>query len=172
MAQYGVTVFRDDSEPSVLGSARTEASVYLGASGDLRAETHTLDSVGISNNEVMSSIFQLFPATSLNKFIVKVFSDGNISMLMSSKKVPIIPKMIYKSESAFINCKIEWKMSLLGIMILIGYQSKMGSGKYAWKRRGVLSCIHLFSKALHSGVSQRHVLYHYQIFPINDGDKL
>ena len=41
MAQYGVTVFRDDSEPSVLGSARTEASVYLGASGDLRADTDT-----------------------------------------------------------------------------------------------------------------------------------
>ena len=59
-------------------------------------------------------------------------------MLMSSKKVPIIPKMIYKSESAFSNCKIEWKMSLLGIMILIGYQSKMGSGKYAWKKEGSL----------------------------------
>ncbi len=37
-----VTVSRDDSEPAVLGSARIEASVYLGASGDLRAETHTL----------------------------------------------------------------------------------------------------------------------------------
>ena len=82
MAQNGVTVLRDDSEPSVLGSARTEAAVYLGASGDLRAETQTLDSFGISNNEVMSSIFQLFPATSLNKFIVEVFSDGNVSMLM------------------------------------------------------------------------------------------
>ena len=46
MAQYGVTVSRDDSEPSVLGSARSEASVYLGASGDLRAETHTLSSSG------------------------------------------------------------------------------------------------------------------------------
>jgi hypothetical protein len=67
MAQYGVTVFRDDSEPSVLGSARSEASVYLGSSGDLRAETHTLDSFGISDNKVMSSIFQLFPATSLNR---------------------------------------------------------------------------------------------------------
>ena len=46
MAQYGVTVSRDDSEPSVLGSTRTEASVYRGASGDLRhgAETHTLSS--------------------------------------------------------------------------------------------------------------------------------
>jgi hypothetical protein len=86
MAQYGVTVFRDDSDPSVLGSARTEVSVYLGASGDLRAETHALDSVGISNDEVMSSIFQLFPATLLNKLIVEVFSDGNVSMLMSSKK--------------------------------------------------------------------------------------
>ena len=46
MAQNGVTVLRDDSEPSVLGSARSEASVYLGASGDLRAETHTLSSSG------------------------------------------------------------------------------------------------------------------------------
>ncbi len=52
MAQYGVTVFRDDSEPSVLGSARTEASVtvYLGASGDLRAETHALSSSGTPTN--------------------------------------------------------------------------------------------------------------------------
>jgi hypothetical protein len=46
MAQYGVAVSRDDSEPSVLGSARSEASEYLGASGDLRAETHTLSSSG------------------------------------------------------------------------------------------------------------------------------
>jgi hypothetical protein len=44
MAQYGVTVFRDDPEPSVLGSARTEASVYLGASGHLRA--HSLQRLG------------------------------------------------------------------------------------------------------------------------------
>jgi hypothetical protein len=51
MAQLGVTVFRDDSDPSVLGSARAEASVYLGASGDLRAGTHTLESYGISSND-------------------------------------------------------------------------------------------------------------------------
>ena len=55
MAQYGVAVSRDDSEPSVLGSARTEASVYLGASGDLRAETHTLSSFGTSVNQVLSN---------------------------------------------------------------------------------------------------------------------
>ena len=55
MAQYGVTVSRDDSEPSVLGSARSEASVYLGASGDLRAETHTLSSFGTSINQVRAT---------------------------------------------------------------------------------------------------------------------
>ena len=55
MAQYGVAVSRDDSEPSVLGSARTETSVYLGASGDLRAETHTLSSFGTSVNQVTTS---------------------------------------------------------------------------------------------------------------------
>jgi hypothetical protein len=56
MAQNGVTVFRDDSDPSVLGSARAEASVYLGASGDLRAETQTLDSFGISNKEIVPQL--------------------------------------------------------------------------------------------------------------------
>ena len=52
MAQNGVAVFRDDSDPPVLGSARTEASVYRGASGHLRAETHTLDSFGISHKDL------------------------------------------------------------------------------------------------------------------------
>ena len=82
--------------------------------------THTLSSYGISSNQAMSSIFQLLPATSLNKLIVELFSDGNISML-SSKQGPIIPKRIYKSKQAFSNYfKIEWIMSLLGIMIFIG----------------------------------------------------
>ncbi len=51
MVQYGVAVSRDDSEPSVLGSARTEASVCLGASGDLRAEAHTHSSSRTSINQ-------------------------------------------------------------------------------------------------------------------------
>ena len=100
-------------------------------------ETHTLSSYGISSNQAMSSIFQLFPATSLTKSIVEIFSDDDISML-SSKEGPIISKRIYKSEPAFSNCKVEWIMSLLGIMILIGYQSEMGLGKYAWKKEGSL----------------------------------
>ena len=100
--------------------------------------THTLSSYGISSNKAMSSIFQLLPATSLNKFIVELFSDGNISML-SSKQGPIIPKRIYKSKQAFSNYfKIEWIMSLLGIMISIGYQSEMGWEKYARKKEGIL----------------------------------
>ncbi len=127
MAQYGVTVFRDDSDPSVLGSARSEASVYLEASGDLRVvDTYTqFLRVWNTSNQAMSSIFQLFPATLLNKFNVEIFSDGYISML-SLKKGPIISKNSFKSEPAFSNCKVKWIMSLLGIMILIGYQSEMG----------------------------------------------
>ena len=58
--------------------------------------------------------------------------------MLSSKQGPIIPKKIYKSEPAFSNCKVEWIMSLLGIMIFIGYQSEMGSEKYAWKKEGSL----------------------------------
>ena len=96
-------------------------------------ETHTLSSYGITFNQALSSIFQLFPATSLNKFIVELFSDGNISML-SSKQGPIIPKRIYKSKPAFSNYfKVERIMSLLGIMIFIGCQSEMGWGKYPFK---------------------------------------
>ena len=65
MAQYGVTVSRDDSEPSVLGSARTEASVYLGASGDLRAETHTLSSLRTPTNRLRATRDETCSDTSL-----------------------------------------------------------------------------------------------------------
>jgi hypothetical protein len=58
--------------------------------------------------------------------------------MSSTKNGPIISKRIYKSEPAFSNCKVEWIMSLLGIMILIRYQSEMGSGKHAWKKEGSL----------------------------------
>ncbi len=51
MAQYGVAVLRDDSDPSVLGSARTEASAHLG--DRVRAETHTLDSFEISHLRIL-----------------------------------------------------------------------------------------------------------------------
>ena len=59
--------------------------------------------------------------------------------MLSSKQGPIIPKRIYKSKPAFSNYfKVERIMSLLGIMIFIGYQSEMGWEKYAWKKEGVL----------------------------------
>lgn len=59
--------------------------------------------------------------------------------MLSSKQGPIIPKRIYKSKQAFSNYfKIEWIMSLLGIMISIGYQSEMGWEKYARKKEGIL----------------------------------
>ena len=71
--------------------------------------------------------------------------------MLSSKQGPIIPKKIYKSEPAFSNCKVEWIMSLLGIMIIFGYQSEMGLEKYAWKKEGSLynpaadSGMHIYS---------------------------
>ena len=147
MAKYCVTVFRDrvcrdDSDPSVFGSARVGGVCVLPVTSGTE-ETHTLSSYGISSNQAMSSIFQLFPATSLNKFIVEIFSDDNISML-SSKQGPIIPKKIYKSEPAFSNCKVLWIMSLLGIMIFIGYQSEMGSESMHGKRRGVSIILHSY----------------------------
>ena len=58
--------------------------------------------------------------------------------MLSFKKSPIISKRIYKSEPAFSDCKVEWIMSLLGIMIIIGYQSEIGLEKYAWKKEGSL----------------------------------
>ena len=113
MAKYCVTVSRDDSDPSVFGSARVGGVCVLPVTSGTE-ETHTLSSYGISSNQAMSSIFQLFPATSLTKSIVEIFSDDDISML-SSKEGPIISKRIYKSEPAFSNCKVEWIMSLLGL---------------------------------------------------------
>jgi hypothetical protein len=60
------------------------------------------------------------------------------------KEGPITSKRIYKSEPAFSKCKVEWIMSLLGSMILIGYQSEMGSGKYAWKKEEISIILHSF----------------------------
>ena len=136
MAKYCVTVSRDDSDPSVFGSARVGGVCVLPVTSGTE-ETHTLSSYGISSNQAMSSIFQLFPATSLNKFIVEIFSDDNISML-SSKQVPIIPKKIYKSEPAFSNCKVEWIMSLLGSMNFYRISIRDGREKYARKKEGSL----------------------------------
>jgi len=136
MAKYCVTVSRDDSDPSVFGSARIGGVCVLPVTSGTE-ETHTLSSYGILSNQALSSIFRLFPATSLTKSIVEIFSDDDISML-SSKEGPMISKRIYKSEPAFSKCKVEWIMSLLGIMIIFGYQSEMGLEKYAWKKEGNL----------------------------------
>jgi hypothetical protein len=51
----------------------------------------------------MISILSAPPAASLNKSIVELFSDSNISMLrqLSPKPGPIIPKRIYMHKLAF-----------------------------------------------------------------------
>ena len=47
-------------------------------------------------------------------------------------------KWIYKSIHAFSNYfNVEWIMSLLGFMIFIGHQSRMGCQMYAWKQEGI-----------------------------------
>ncbi len=64
-------------------------------------------------------------------------------------------KWIYKSVPAFSNYfNVEWTMSLLGFMIFIGHQPRMGWQIYAWKKEGIFyypasvypsrqsSCIH------------------------------
>jgi hypothetical protein len=85
----------------------------------------------------MSSILSAPPASSLNKSIVELFSDSNISML-SSKQGPIFPKRIYKPKRAFGKYfGTEGLVSLL-VMILIRYKSEMGWKKYAWKKEGRL----------------------------------
>ena len=84
MAQYGVTVSRDDSEPSVLGSARSEASVYLGASGYLRAETHTLSSSGTP--AIRLEQLETRPAQTLRYPFIYITSS-RIIVMSSTKKV-------------------------------------------------------------------------------------
>ena len=74
---------------------------------------------------------------------------------MSNKEGPIMSKWIYKSVPAFSNYfNVEWIMSLIGLMMFIGQQSRMGWQMYAWKKEGSfyypasiypprqLSCIH------------------------------
>ena len=57
---------------------------------------------------------------------------------MTGKEGPIMSKWIYKSVPAFSNYfNVEWIMSLLGFMIFIGHQSRMGCQMYAWKQEGI-----------------------------------
>ena len=58
---------------------------------------------------------------------------------MTGKEGPIMSKWIYKPVPAFSNYfNVEWIMSLLGFMIFIGHQSRMGWQMYAWKKEGIL----------------------------------
>ena len=61
--------------------------------------------------------------------------------MMASKEGPLMSKWVYKSVPAFSNYfNIEWIMSLLGFMIFIGHQSRMGWQMYAWKKEGIICC--------------------------------
>ena len=57
---------------------------------------------------------------------------------MASKEGSIMSKWLYKSVPAFSNYfNVEWIMSLVGLMIFIGHQSRMGWQMHAWKKEGI-----------------------------------
>ena len=57
---------------------------------------------------------------------------------MASKEGPIMSKWIYKSVPAFSNYfNVEWIMSLVGFLIFIGHQSRMGWQMHAWEKEGI-----------------------------------